>query len=47
MAKRKCKCGHTQEVNEKNVYQDIRGKFTVCESCNSTYDVEFEGEEEI
>jgi hypothetical protein len=40
-----CKCGHTQEVNEKNVYQDIRGKFTFCESCNAPYDVEIKDKE--
>jgi transcription elongation factor Elf1 len=45
MKNQKClNCGHTQEVNEKNVYQDIQGKFTVCESCNSSYDVEIQEE---
>ncbi|MED1107732.1 hypothetical protein [Bacillus paramycoides] len=41
MKNRKClNCGHVQEVNDKNIYQDIKGKFTVCEKCDSSYDVE-------
>jgi hypothetical protein len=40
---KKCsKCDHEQHVNEKNIYQDIKGKFTVCEKCNNSYDVEIE-----
>lgn len=41
MKSQKClNCGHVQEVNDKNIYQDIMGKFTVCEKCDSSYDVE-------
>lgn len=41
MNNKKCfNCGHVQEVNEKNIYQDIKGNWTICESCNSTYGIE-------
>lgn len=45
MEKKKClNCGHVQEVNEKNIWQDIRGKFTICKSCKASYDVEINEE---
>lgn len=40
---KKClNCNHSQEVNVKNTYQDVKGKFTVCEKCDSSYDVEIQ-----
>jgi len=45
MQKAKClNCGYKQELTIKNVYQDIKGKFTECENCETTYDVEPLGE---
>ncbi|WP_176524365.1 hypothetical protein [Bacillus thuringiensis] len=41
MKKHEClNCGHAQEVNKTNIYQDVKGKYTVCENCDASYDVE-------
>ena len=46
MQKVKClNCGHEQELKDSNIYQDIKGKFTECENCETTYDVEPEEED--
>ncbi|WP_170972285.1 hypothetical protein [Bacillus yapensis] len=41
MEYKKCvNCSHVQQVNDKNIYQDIAGKYTICEKCNTAYGVE-------
>lgn len=35
-------CKHVQAVHTGNVWQDVKGKFTVCENCSSHYDIELE-----
>lgn len=41
MEKKKCySCKHTQEVSDKDVYQDITGKWVICENCGLPYGVE-------
>lgn len=35
-------CNHAQEIREDKIYQDIQGKFMVCEKCESSFDVEIE-----
>ena len=43
MKKVKClNCNHEQEVTKEKIYQDINGKFMVCEECDGSFDVEFE-----
>jgi len=38
-------CGNKQTlVIDKNIWQDIKGKFTVCEKCDSIYNIEYEVE---
>lgn len=32
-------CGYDQEINESNTYTDELGKHTVCENCDSSYDI--------
>jgi len=45
MGVRKClNCNHEQEVNQTNIYQDIKGKYAICEDCGSSFDVEIEDE---
>lgn len=45
MEKKKCPtCKHTQEVSNKEVYQDIRGKWVICEKCERFYGVEMKEE---
>jgi len=33
-------CGHEEAITEEKIYQDIKGKFMVCEKCDSSFDVE-------
>lgn len=33
-------CGHEETITEEKIYQDIKGKFIVCEECDSSFDVE-------
>jgi hypothetical protein len=33
-------CSHVNKIKEDNVYQDIRGKFIVCEECEGSFDIE-------
>lgn len=41
MNSEKClNCGHDQEITEKNVYKDELGEFTVCEKCDSSFDLQ-------
>lgn len=43
MKKVKClNCSHEQEISKEKIYQDINGKFMVCEECDGSFDVEFE-----
>ena len=43
MKKVKClNCSHEQELTKEKIYQDINGKFMVCEECEGSFDVEFE-----
>lgn len=43
MKKVKClNCNHEQEISKEKIYQDINGKFMVCEECDGSFDVEFE-----
>ena len=46
----KCyKCNEVQELEDRNIGQDIKGQYTVCIKCESIFDVEpeeFEGYEE-
>jgi transcription elongation factor Elf1 len=35
-------CGHEEEITENKVYQDIKGKFIICEKCSSSIDIEIE-----
>ena len=36
-------CGNKQTlVIDNNIWQDIKGKFTVCETCDSSYNIEYE-----
>lgn len=38
---KKCEhCKHGQSVSDKNVYQDIKGKFIICEKCKKFCDIE-------
>jgi transcription elongation factor Elf1 len=34
------KCGHEEEITENKIYQDIKGKFIICEKCNTNMDIE-------
>lgn len=43
---RTCKCGYSQEVNKNKTYQDIKGLYVICESCNEIYSVEIRNDEE-
>jgi transcription elongation factor Elf1 len=43
MKKVKClNCSHEQVLIKEKIYQDINGKFMVCEECDGSFDVEFE-----
>ena len=43
MKKIKClNCNHEQEVLKEKIFQDIKGKFMVCEKCDSSFDIEIE-----
>jgi transcription elongation factor Elf1 len=33
-------CGKKLEITEREIYQDIKGKFVVCKNCDSTFDIE-------
>jgi hypothetical protein len=33
-------CSHKQGITKNNIYQDIMGKFTVCEECQGSFDIE-------
>jgi transcription elongation factor Elf1 len=33
-------CGEKQELKKDEIYQDIWGKFIICKSCDSSFDVE-------
>jgi peptide subunit release factor 1 (eRF1) len=43
MKKVKClNCSYEQVLTKEKIYQDINGKFMVCEECNGSFDVEYE-----
>lgn len=44
METKKCgNCGHVQEVNDTNIWQDIKGKYTICAKCGDAYGIEVKG----
>ena len=41
MKKTEClNCSHIQENTKENTFYDENGKFTVCEECKGSYDIE-------
>ena len=40
-------CKEKQEINEYRVFQDIKGRFTICIKCQAFISLETPGEKEI
>lgn len=41
MKKIKClNCNYPQAIEENDIFEDELGKFTACENCNSSFDIE-------